>query len=1063
VGIRFLQRLMVGVSAFLVLVAAPLTVPAGSPDEVRPAQEVRRVPTDELGMRKPAGIAFDSVRGELLVAGSGSGNTVISRMGFDENLLGTFRLASVENPATLSFDPRSHRLVALDGAARLEVDPSGSRSNGSATTRIATPGVAQAESAAFDPNSGAWLVLSDGGIEVIDLSDPTGVNARIDPVVGGRVRMIATNPADGLLYAYAPDTGRLHALEPNGAVRLTFDLATLGLIEPVAMTFAPTSDPTDDPVATNLFIADAGGRLASGAVTEASLSVSAVALATTEIASLVRATATSAWSPGSPDPAGVAWDSTIGQLVVVDSEVEEVTGAGWNNVNLWRTTLAGLVEGTGTLWGPLAANGGYAREPTGAGYDPASATLFVSDDNAGKVFVVKRGTDGTFGTGDDIVTFVNAAAFGSTDTEDPKLESTTGHLFILDGTGREIYRVDPVDGVFGNGNDVMTQFDISHLGPTDFEGLASAPGRGTLYVGARATEQIFEISLTGSLIRTFSLGGINELKYISGLEVAPSTVSPGTMNFYIVDRAIDNGNAPTENDGKLFEVTAPDIGGPLPPLAPVALDDTASTAPGTAVVVDVLANDTDGNGDPLLVVGLTQPANGLATVVTGGVEYIPEAGFTGTNTFTYRASDGTLESNTATVTVTVAAPNVAPTAGNDSATTAEDTPVTIAVLGNDSDPESQPLTVQLASQPSSGSAVVNANDQTVTFTPSLNFNGQTSFTYRASDGINLSNLATVTVTVTAVNDPPVAVGDAAITVTDTAVTIPVLANDSDPDGGSLLVVGLTQPSNGSVQEAAGSLLYTPRTGFTGTDSFSYRAFDGTLESSDATVTVTVSEVFPAPVFRSASSAALTGAKGSILTIPAPSGVQPGDLLLAHIRYRGATPNLTVPVDWTLVGTIPGDQSNHSVYYKVAGPSEPASYQFNQNSNSGRMAGGIGAYSGVNTTNPIAAWAASASGTSTLIAPDAVSPVVNAMVVRLWGWRGSSATDSGVGFNVPPVGVFERWSQQIGHSSKDRNRVLAGDQVQLLPGAVGASTASGSASINENRRSAFTVILRPLGT
>jgi hypothetical protein len=204
-------------------------------------------------------------------------------------------------------------------------------------------------------------------------------------------------------------------------------------------------------------------------------------------------------------------------------------------------------------------------------------------------------------------------------------------------------------------------------------------------------------------------------------------------------------------------------------------------------------------------------------------------------------------------------------------------------------------------------------------------------------------------------------------------------------------------------------------------------------------------------------------KGSILTIPAPSGVQPGDLLLAHIRYRGATPNLTVPAGWTLVGTIPGDQSHHSVYYKVAGSAEPASYQFNQNTDAGRIAGGIGAYSGVNTTNPIAAWAASASGTSTLVAPDAVSPVANAMVVRLWGWRGSSATESGVGFNVPPVGVFERWSQQVGHPNSDRNRVLAGDQVQLLPGAVGASTASGSASINENRRSAFTVILRPLGT
>ncbi len=838
-GIRFLQRLMVGVSAFLVLVAAPLTVPAGSLEEVRPAQEVRRVHTDELGMRKPAGIAFDSVRGELLVAGSGSGQTVISRMGFDEDLLGTFRLASIENPATLAFDPRSHRLVTLDGAARLEVDRS-RRSSGIATTRIVTPGLARAESAAFDPNSGAWLVLADGVIEVIDLSDPTRVPARIDPLVGGRARMIATNPADGLLYAYVPETGRLHALEPNGAVRSTFDLATLEVVEPVAMTFAPTSDPTDDPAATNLFIADAGGRLASGAVTEASLSVTAVAMATTETASLVRTTATSAWIPGSPDPAGVAWDSTTGQLVVVDSEVEEVTGAGWNNVNLWRTTLTGSVQGTGTLWGPLAANGGYAREPTGAGYDPASDTLFVSDDNAGKVFVVKRGTDGTFGTGDDIVTFISASAFGSTDTEDPTMESTTGDLFFLDGVGREIYRVDPVDGVFGNGNDVMTQFDISHLGPTDFEGLASAPGRGTLYVGARATEQIFEISLTGSLIRTFSLDGITGLKYISGLEVAPSTVSPGTMNFYIVDRAVDNGNAPTENDGKLFEVTAPDIGGPPPPLAPVAGNDSAATSLETAVTIDVLANDTDGNGDTLSVVGLSSPGNGTVGPVPGGVLYTPNAGFTGTDTFTYQAWDGALTSNTATVTVTVTGINQVPVAGDDSAATLEDTPVVITVLANDTDGDGQALSVQLASQPASGSATVNG-DHTVTYSPALNSNGSVSFTYQASDGLAPSNLATVTVTVNAVNDAPVAQNDSATTAFNTPVTINVLSNDSDVEANPLTVTGLSTPSFGVVTLFAGGVEYTPNAGFVGIDTFTYRAWDGSLESSPATVTVTVND------------------------------------------------------------------------------------------------------------------------------------------------------------------------------------------------------------------------------
>lgn len=882
------------------------------------------------------------------------------------------------------------------------------------------------------------------------------------PSAAGPVaRLSATNPEDGFVYVLDRQGRTLAAYDTGGTLRRSYRVETQEMGKPVAMVFAPSSDGTDASGDFNLYVASGGDTRSSGGVTEITLESSAVALAAVDTAVLVRDTPTSAWTPGSPDPAGVAWVSVDDQLVVVDSEVDETTGAGWNNVNLWRTTRAGSVVGTGTLWGSQAANGGYSREPTGASFAASSNTLFVSDDSAKKIWVIKRGTDGQFGTSDDFVSSISSSALGSDDTEDPAFESTSGDLFFLDGVGREIYRIDPVDGVFGNGNDTTTHFDISHLGPSDFEGLATAPGRGTLYVGARATEQIFEISLSGSLIRTISLSGITGLRYISGLEVAPSSTSSGEMHFYVVDRAIDNGANSSENDGRLFEVWAPDIGGPATNVAPVAQNDSASTAPGTAVVVDVLSNDTDGNGDQLSVAALTQPANGSTTVVTGGVRYTPNSGFSGTDTFTYRASDGALESNTATVTVTVAAPNLAPTAGNDSAGTSEDTTVTIPVLVNDSDPEGQPLTVQLASQPSSGSATVNPN-QSVTYVPALNFNGQVSFTYRASDGVNLSNLATVTITVTAVNDPPVAAGDVSVTGKDTGVTIPVLANDTDPDGDTLSVVGLTQPANGSTTVVAGTVRYVPNPGYLGTDSFTYRAGDGTLQSNVATVTVTVTEVLPAPVFRSSSSAALTGAKGSILTIAVPIGVEPGDLLLAHVRYRGATPNLTAPAGWTLVGTIPGDQANHSVYYKIAGSNEPAFYEFNQNTNAGRMAGGIGAYRGVSTTSPIVAWAASASGTTTLVAPDAVSTVSNALVVRLWGWRGSSATETGVGFNVPPPGVVQRWSEQVGHANSDRNRVLAGDQVQLATGAVGTSTASGSASTRENRRSAFTVILRPLG-
>src|SRR5262245_19308616 len=104
---------------------------------------------------------------------------------------------------------------------------------------------------------------------------------------------------------------------------------------------------------------------------------------------------------------------------------------------------------------------------------------------------------------------------------------------------------------------------------------------------------------------------------------------------------------------------------------------------------------------------------------------------------------------------TAGAENQPPSAADDSATTNEDTPVTIAVLANDTDPEGSALTVILVDPPAHGSALVNA-DGTVTYTPAANFSGTDTFTYKVSDGLQDSNLATVTITMSAVQDPPVA-------------------------------------------------------------------------------------------------------------------------------------------------------------------------------------------------------------------------------------------------------------------------------------------------------------------
>lgn len=180
---------------------------------------------------------------------------------------------------------------------------------------------------------------------------------------------------------------------------------------------------------------------------------------------------------------------------------------------------------------------------------------------------------------------------------------------------------------------------------------------------------------------------------------------------------------------------------------PVANDDAATTQQDTPVTVAVLANDTDPDGDTLMVGTVSDPANGsVIDNPDGTITYSPDDGFTGTDTFTYTATDGEFE-DSATVTITVEArPNTDPVANDDSATTERNTAVTIAVLANDHDPDGDPLTLTGVTQPSSGAATANA-DGTVTYTPETNASGSFSFTYSISDGHGGSATGNVTVNV----------------------------------------------------------------------------------------------------------------------------------------------------------------------------------------------------------------------------------------------------------------------------------------------------------------------------
>ncbi|MFS0838243.1 Ig-like domain-containing protein [Paenibacillus sp. 1P03SA] len=275
---------------------------------------------------------------------------------------------------------------------------------------------------------------------------------------------------------------------------------------------------------------------------------------------------------------------------------------------------------------------------------------------------------------------------------------------------------------------------------------------------------------------------------------------------------------------------------------PVAAGQTDYTAEDTPVTGQVTAADVD--GDALTFALGTPPANGTAVVAADGTyTYTPNPDFNGTDGFTVTVSDGSGGTATAAVTVNVAPVNDPPVTADVALTTAEDTPAAGQVTATDADGDA--LTYVLAAGPGHGSVLLNA-DGTFTYTPAADFNGTDSFSVTVSDGSGGTAVSHVTVTVTPVNDTPVAADVSDVTPEDTPVTGQITA--ADADGDALTYALGTQPVNGTaVVTAGGTYTYTPNPDFNGTDSFTVTVSDGNGGTATAAVTVTVTPVNDAPV------------------------------------------------------------------------------------------------------------------------------------------------------------------------------------------------------------------------
>lgn len=280
---------------------------------------------------------------------------------------------------------------------------------------------------------------------------------------------------------------------------------------------------------------------------------------------------------------------------------------------------------------------------------------------------------------------------------------------------------------------------------------------------------------------------------------------------------------------------------------PVAVADSATVSEDVPTPIDVLANDTDIDGGPKTVVSVSDPPHGTATVTGGGtgITYTSDLNFCGNDSFTYTLAGG----SSAIVSVTVTCVDDAAVALDDAATVAEDaSATTIDVLANDSDLEGDSFFVVAVADAPHGTTLVTGGGTGVSYQPDVDYCGPDSFTYTITGGSS----ATVSVTVTCVDDAPTAVDDAATVAEDAAATaIPVLANDVDIDGGPISIVSITPPASGTVVITGGGsgLTYQPSANYCNSgsgipDTFTYTLAPG---ASTATVSVTVACVDDPPV------------------------------------------------------------------------------------------------------------------------------------------------------------------------------------------------------------------------
>ena len=360
-------------------------------------------------------------------------------------------------------------------------------------------------------------------------------------------------------------------------------------------------------------------------------------------------------------------------------------------------------------------------------------------------------------------------------------------------------------------------------------------------------------------------------------------------------------------------------------LPPVAVADAYETNEDVALIIaapGVLENDSDPNGDAITAILVSEPEHGtLALAANGGFVYSPNADWNGTDTFTYKASDGTLESEDATVTITVNPVNDAPVAVDDAYTVAEDTLLSIAapgVLANDSDIDGDVLNATVRTNPSHGALTLNG-DGSFTYMPNADWHGTDSFTYNLvthpAPTSGWTDWATVTITVTPVNDAPVLAPIADATIPEmVAYTFTATATDVDSTNLTFSLVGA--PAGAAINASTGVFTWTP-TEAQGPQAYTFTVKvcdDATPAACDQqSVKLTVTEVNRAPEIEDIEAKEVTVGEELTFTAVASDPDQPVQTLTFRLEEApaGASINATTgKFTWTPVESQIGIHEFH---------------------------------------------------------------------------------------------------------------------------------------------------------